>query len=66
MYGDKLNGGGAGDEDDDEADGGDIESAIQAEVAGIHKPSNVQLFTHVRVDVQCGMPSARANGRHGC
>ncbi|RMY22301.1 hypothetical protein D0867_02797 [Hortaea werneckii] len=41
-------------EDHDEADEpADIESEIQAEVAGMRKPTTVQLFTPVRVDVQC-------------
>ncbi|KAK5135043.1 hypothetical protein LTR08_005703 [Meristemomyces frigidus] len=51
LYGDAL----AGDADGDDAEGepADIESEIQAEVAGIRKPSTVQLFTPVRLDVQC-------------
>ncbi|TKA32149.1 hypothetical protein B0A50_01397 [Salinomyces thailandicus] len=38
---------------DDAGDAFDIESEIQAEVAGIRKPASVQLFTPVRIDVQC-------------
>jgi len=47
----------AGDESANE-DGGcepDIEKEIEAEVAGIRKPESEPLFTHVRVDVQCGI-----------
>jgi len=36
------------------SDAADIESEIQAEVAGIRKPSAVQLFTSIRLHVQCG------------
>ncbi|EMD00041.1 hypothetical protein BAUCODRAFT_363290 [Baudoinia panamericana UAMH 10762] len=39
--------------DDDADDGADIESNIRAEVDGIRKPSTIQLFTSVKVDVQC-------------
>ena len=31
-----------------------IESDIQAEIAELHQPGAVQLFTPVRIDVQCG------------
>ncbi|KAI6801276.1 hypothetical protein KC361_g1892 [Hortaea werneckii] len=52
MYGTAIAGGTP--EDHDETDEpADIESEIQAEVAGIRKPTTVQLFTPVRVDVQC-------------
>ncbi|KAK4549186.1 hypothetical protein LTR36_007644 [Oleoguttula mirabilis] len=40
-------------EDSAEDEPADIESEIRAEVAGIRKPTTVQLFTPVRVDVQC-------------
>ncbi|KAI7088475.1 hypothetical protein KC356_g3266 [Hortaea werneckii] len=52
MYGTAVAGGTP--EDHDETDEpADIESEIQAEVAGIRKPTTVRLFTPVRVDVQC-------------
>ncbi|OTA39927.1 hypothetical protein BTJ68_00030 [Hortaea werneckii EXF-2000] len=52
MYGTAVAGGTP--ENHDETDEpADIESEIQAEVAGIRKPTTVQLFTPVRVDVQC-------------
>ena len=40
-----------------EAGGGvdDIENDIEAEIAGIRKPQTAQLFTPVKLDVQCGM-----------
>lgn len=43
-------------EEPDAADGASttIEDEIQAEVADIRKPSAVQLFTPVQLDVQCG------------
>lgn len=53
MYGTAVAGTPADNDDADEP--ADIESEIQAEVAGIRKPTTVQLFTPVRVDVQCGM-----------
>lgn len=60
LYGDVLAGDGAdGGEEEQEASGG-IESEIQSEVAGIKKPSTVQLFTSVRLDVQCGRSDGRA------
>ncbi|RMY71177.1 hypothetical protein D0863_05315 [Hortaea werneckii] len=51
MYGTAVAGTPADNDDADEP--ADIESEIQAEVAGIRKPTTVQLFTPVRVDVQC-------------
>ncbi|RMZ11950.1 hypothetical protein D0862_02806, partial [Hortaea werneckii] len=50
MYGTAA---GTPEERDDADEPADIESEIQAEVAGIRKPTTVQLFTPVRVDVQC-------------
>jgi len=38
---------------DDDQNAVDIESEITAEVAGIRKPAAMQLFTPVRLDVQC-------------
>jgi len=40
----------------DEAGGGvdNIENDIEAEIAGIKKPQTAQLFTPVKLDVQCG------------
>jgi len=52
MYGTAV-AGGTPDDQDDADEPADIESEIQAEVAGIRKPTTVQLFTPVRVDVQC-------------
>lgn len=52
LYGDALSDGPDGDDAGDEP--ADIESEIRAEVADIRKPSKVQLFTSVRLDVQCG------------
>ncbi|KAI7238295.1 hypothetical protein KC330_g2655 [Hortaea werneckii] len=51
MYGTAV--AGAPEDQDDADEPADIESEIQAEVAGIRKPTTVQLFTAVRVDVQC-------------
>ena len=47
LYGD------AATERDSEKVGG-IESDIQAEISEMHKPEEVQLFTPIRIDVQCG------------
>lgn len=44
---------GGGDDEDDDAEI-DIEKEIQAEVNAIRKPASAQLFTHVRVNLQCG------------
>lgn len=33
---------------------GGIESDIQAEISELHQPENAQLFTPLRIDVQCG------------
>ena len=52
LYGDAVAGDDNGGDGEDEP--ADIESEIQAEVAGIRKPNTVQLFTPVRLDVQCG------------
>jgi len=53
-YAERLYGGDAGDDEANAANGTvDIESEINAEVAGIRKPASVQLFTPVRLDVQC-------------
>lgn len=43
--------------DGDDANEGldSIENDIQAEIAGIKKPVTAQLFTPIRLDVQCGM-----------
>ncbi|RMX78562.1 hypothetical protein D0869_08993, partial [Hortaea werneckii] len=51
MYGTVV--AGTPDDHDDADEPADIESEIQAEVAGIRKPTTAQLFTPVRVDVQC-------------
>jgi hypothetical protein len=50
LYGD------AADDDDNDNDGGatSIENDIQAELAGIQKPTTAQLFVPVKLDVQCG------------
>lgn len=40
-------------DDDDDAEV-DLEKEIQAEVNAIRKPTSAQLFTHVRVNLQCG------------
>lgn len=40
-------------DDDDDAEV-DLEKEIQAEVNAIRKPTTAQLFTHVRVNLQCG------------
>ena len=42
--------------DDNDNDGGatSIENDIQAELAGIQKPTTAQLFVPVKLDVQCG------------
>lgn len=39
---------------DDVENPGGIESEIQAEIAEMHQPSAVRLFTPLRIDVQCG------------
>lgn len=44
----------ADDKDDDKQDDKDIESEIQAEVSGIQRPPTAQLFSTVRLNVQCG------------
>ena len=55
LYGPAIAGEGPkGVHDEDEEASVDIESEIRAEVAGIRKPVAVQLFTPVRLDVQCG------------
>ena len=54
LYGDAIPNStveGAGDET--ETPGG-IESEIQAEIAELHEPGSMQLFTPARVEVQCG------------
>ncbi|KAK5108625.1 hypothetical protein LTR62_008116 [Meristemomyces frigidus] len=59
LYGDHLvtgepvDGDGEAGEEEEERESADIESSIQAEVAGIRKPTSVQLCTPVRIDVQC-------------
>ena len=55
LYGSEVNGDDPhGAHEGDDAEGPvDIESEITAEVAGIRKPASVQLFTPVRLDVQC-------------
>jgi tRNA acetyltransferase TAN1 len=54
LYGETLAASGASADDAGDGTANDIESSIQAEVAGIQKPATVQLFTSVRIDVQCG------------
>nr|POE93228.1 uncharacterized protein c25h2.10c [Quercus suber] len=45
------------DDEGDDADAPlDIESEIKAEVDDLHRPRTKQLFTPVRIDVQCGGP----------
>ncbi|KXL42976.1 hypothetical protein M433DRAFT_21333 [Acidomyces richmondensis BFW] len=55
LYGEILRQGAVGDEfaNNDGDHEADIEEEIQAEVAGLRNPGAEQLFTHVRVDVQC-------------
>lgn len=50
LYGDST----AGDELNNAVDENGIESDIQAEINELHQPKNTQLFTPLRVDVQCG------------
>ncbi|KAF2769406.1 hypothetical protein EJ03DRAFT_351353 [Teratosphaeria nubilosa] len=54
LYGDALGQTAGGHEEGEDEDDGDIEGQIQAEVAGIRKPTSVQLFTNVKVEVPCG------------
>jgi hypothetical protein len=55
LYGDVLAAnGGETTENLDEGGADDIENSIQAEVAGMQEQSTVQLFTPVRIDMQCG------------
>ena len=57
LYGDTL--GGSPSKDDASFQGtasnGGIEGEIQAEIDELHDPASVQLFTPIRLDVQCGM-----------
>ena len=62
LYGDAVANEAEGEDEADEP--ADIESEIQAEVAGIRKPSTVQLFTPVRLDVQCGRSYAVCGYEH--
>jgi len=59
MYGDVLENARVKVEDGGDGEGLDsIENDIQAEIAGIKKPETAQLFTPVKLDVQCGkLPS---------
>lgn len=62
LYGETLRAGEAGQQSHDgtdEANGGQsIESQIQAEIAGFRRPETAQLFTPVRLDLQCGTYSS--------
>jgi hypothetical protein len=61
MYPEAFGGDGGG---DDEGDGEvDIEKEIQAELAELKKPTMKQLFTHVRVNLQCGKLLAVSAGQ---
>ncbi|KAK1808365.1 hypothetical protein LTR12_017272 [Friedmanniomyces endolithicus] len=53
LYGSALDAGDSKGDGTEMPDAADIESEIQAEVAGIRKPSAVQLFTSIRLHVQC-------------
>ncbi|KAK3071429.1 hypothetical protein LTR53_008633 [Teratosphaeriaceae sp. CCFEE 6253] len=53
LYGSSLEVGENAGAEAEEPEAVDIESEIKAEVAGIRKPSAVQLFTPVRLDMQC-------------
>lgn len=57
MYPEAVGAGEAGikAEDGDDDVKGDIENDIQAEIAGIRKPATAQLFTPIKLEVQCGM-----------
>lgn len=67
MYGEVLEKTAKGDDDDAGDDDGvdSIENNIKAEIAGIKKPVTAQLFTPVRLDVQCGefLSAVAADGR---
>ncbi|KAK0934495.1 hypothetical protein LTR29_013905 [Friedmanniomyces endolithicus] len=53
LYGSTLDASATRGDGTEMSDAADIESEIQAEVAGIRKPSAVQLFTSIRLHVQC-------------
>jgi tRNA acetyltransferase TAN1 len=52
LYGEELNSG-AAEDDDSDAEGGDIEAEIKKEVDDIRKPAVAPLFTSVKLDTQC-------------
>lgn len=54
-YADALYGGEIAEDTDDEADGSvDIENDVENEINELHEPAADQLFTPIRIDVQCG------------
>ena len=57
VYADELYGGDITEDVGDEATGSaSIESDVQNEIKELHEPNSKQLFTPIRIDVQCGEP----------